>query len=291
MQLQANSLSIEVDDQGPRSGPVLLMLMGLGMQLTGWPEELVQLLVERGWRVIRIDNRDAGLSQGFEAAGTPNLAWATLRYLLRLRVAAPYTLADMADDACGVLDALGIAQAHVCGASMGGMIAQHMAVRRPERVSRLTLLMSSSGARRLPKPSPRVRAAMFERRPTDPNDTEAILARLERVFTLIGSPAYRPEREAFRARLAASVRRAWRPSGVARQLVAIAADGDRSPMLARITAPTHIVHGSADPLVPVAAAHDLHARIGGSTLEIIDGMGHDLPAALWPRLAEAIGRA
>jgi len=291
MQLQANGLGIEVDDQGPRSGPALLMLMGLGMQLTGWPEELVQMLVERGWRVIRIDNRDAGLSQGFEAAGTPNLAWATLRYLLRLRVPTPYTLADMADDACGVLDALDIAQAHVCGASMGGMIAQHLAARRPERVSRLTLMMTSSGARRLPNPSARVRAALLERRPTDPNDTEAILARLERVFTLIGSPAYRPERAAFRARLAASVQRAWRPSGVARQLVAIAADGDRSPLLACITAPTHIVHGAADPLVPVAAAHDLHDRIGGSTLEIIDGMGHDLPAALWPRLAAAIGRA
>jgi len=291
MQLQANGLGIEVDDQGPRSGPALLMLMGLGMQLTGWPEELVQMLVERGWRVIRIDNRDAGLSQGFEAAGTPNLAWATLRYLLRLRVPTPYTLADMADDACGVLDALDIAQAHVCGASMGGMIAQHLAARRPERVSRLTLMMTSSGARRLPKPSARVRAALLARRPTDPPDTEAILARLERVFTLIGSPAYRPERAAFRARLAASVQRAWRPSGVARQLVAIAADGDRSPLLACITAPTHIVHGAADPLVPVAAAHDLHDRIGGSTLEIIDGMGHDLPAALWPRLAAAIGRA
>jgi pimeloyl-ACP methyl ester carboxylesterase len=290
MQLPANGLAIEVDDQGPPGAPALLMLMGLGMQLTAWPEELVQMLVARGNRVIRMDNRDAGLSQGFEAAGAPNLAWVALRYFLHLPVHAPYTLADMADDAFGVLDALGIDKAHVCGASMGGMVAQHMAALRPERVTRLTLLMTTSGARSLPQPSARVRAALLDRRRHGPPDVDAEVERLERLFTLIGSPAYRPEREAFRARMGASVRRAWRPSGVARQVAAVVADGDRSPLLSRITAPTHIVHGAEDPLMPVAAAHDLKAKIAGATLEIIEGMGHDLPAPLWPRLAAAIGR-
>ncbi len=288
MQLSANGLAIEVDDQGPSSGRPLLLIMGLGMQLTAWPDELVRLLVARGFRVIRIDNRDAGLSQGFEASGTPNLAWALLRFMLHLPVPAPYTLADMAADAFGVLDALGITQAHVCGASMGGMIAQHMAAKRPERVSRLTLVMTTSGSRRLPQASAKVRATLFDR--SGAHDFDSAVARLVRLFTVIGSPAYRPDPADLEARLIASVRRAWRPDGVVRQLVAVAADGDRTPLLELITSPTHIVHGSADPLVPVAAAHDLHARIAGSTLEIIDGMGHDLPAPLWPRFAAAIAR-
>jgi len=150
--------------------------------------------------------------------------------------------------------------------------------------------MTSSGARRLPQPSVKVRAALLERRAAGAHDVDTEVERLMRLFTLIGSPAYRPDPEAFRARMAASVRRAWRPSGVARQLVAVVADGDRTPQLSRISAPTHIVHGADDPLIPVAAAHDLHARIAGSTLEVIDGMGHDLPAQLWPRFAEALGR-
>jgi pimeloyl-ACP methyl ester carboxylesterase len=290
MQIAANGLAIEVDDQGPPTAAPLLLIMGLGMQLTGWPDELVQMLVARGFRVIRLDNRDAGLSQGFEAAGTPNLAWAALRYMLHLPVHAPYTLAEMADDAFGVLDALGIARAHVCGASMGGMIAQHMAASRPERVSKLSLMMTSSGSRGLPRPSAKVRAALLERRAAAAHDVDSEVERLMRLFTLIGSPSFRPEPAAFKARLRASVQRAWRPSGVARQLVAVVADGDRTPLLSRISAPTHIVHGADDPLVPVAAAHDLHAKIAGSTLEIIDGMGHDLPAALWPRFAAAIAR-
>ena len=291
MQVRANGLAIEVDDQGPRGGEPLLMIMGLGMQLTGWPEGLVQLLVGRGLRVIRIDNRDAGLSQGFEAHGTPNVAWAGLRYLMHLPVHAPYTLADMAGDALGVLDALGVGQAQVCGASMGGMIAQHMAATQPARVTRLTLMMTNSGSRRLQQPDAHVRAALIGQRPAAAHDVETEVERLTRLFALIGSPGFPPDPGELRARLRASVRRAWRPDGVARQLVAIAADGDRTPLLSRIQAPTHIVHGADDPLVPVAAAHDLHAKIAGSTLEVIEGLGHDLPAELWPRFAAAIAGA
>ncbi len=292
MQIQANGHAIEVDVQGPPDGAPIVLIMGLGMQLTGWPEPFVQLLVERGRRVIRLDNRDAGLSQGFDHLGMPSVPLAALRYALRLPVKSAYSIADMARDTIGVLDALGIDRAHIVGASMGGMVAQHIAATHPERVSALTLIMTTSGARRLPKPSAKARAAMLDRRGLDPKNVEAVVDRLERVFAVIGSPAYRPVgepgRDAFRARLRASVQRAYRPAGVARQLIAVAADGDRSPMLARITAPTHIVHGAMDPLVPVASAHDLHSKIKGSTLEVIEGMGHDLPEALWARLAAAI---
>jgi pimeloyl-ACP methyl ester carboxylesterase len=293
MQIQANGLRLEVDDRGPPDspgGPPILMIMGMGMQLIAWPEPLVQMLVERGRRVIRVDNRDAGLSQGFDHLGTPNIAWAVVRYLLHLPVHAPYTIANMAADMVGLLDAFGLQQVQVVGASLGGMVAQHLAATLPERVARLTLIMTTSGARGLPQPSTRVRAALMERRPSESDGIEAVVDHLERVFTIIGSPAYRPEREAFRERLRMAATRAYRPAGSVRQLVAVVADGDRSALLARIAAPTHIVHGAADPLVPVAAAHDLHAKIAGSTLEVIEGMGHDLPQALWPRLAESILR-
>jgi pimeloyl-ACP methyl ester carboxylesterase len=290
VQIQANGLAIEVDVQGPADGAPLVLLMGLGMQLIGWPEPFVEMLTQRGYKVIRLDNRDAGLSQGFDDGGMPNVAWAALRYALRLPVRSVYGVADMAADTVGVLDALGLDRAHIVGASMGGMIAQHIAALQPQRVSALTLMMTTSGARSLPKPSAKARAAMLDRRGLDGKNIEAVVDRLERVFTIIGSPAYRAEREAFRARLRASVQRAYRPAGVARQLVAVAADGDRSPLLPRINAPTHIIHGAVDPLVPVASAHDLHSKIRGSTLEVIAGMGHDLPQALWARLAESIAR-
>ena len=163
MRVVANGIAIEVDDQGLPDGEPLLLIMGLGMQLTGWPDELVQLLVSRGFRVLRFDNRDIGLSQYFDHLGLPNLALAGIRYSLRLPVRAPYGIADMASDASGVLDAMGIARAHVCGASMGGMIAQHLAARHPDRVKSLTLMMTTSSARRLPQPSLRVRRALISR--------------------------------------------------------------------------------------------------------------------------------
>ncbi len=151
MQIQANGLSLEVDIQGPADGAPLVLLMGLGMQLIGWPEPFVEMLTQRGHKVIRLDNRDAGLSQGFDDRGTPNVAWAALRYAFRLRVRSVYSIADMAADTIGVLNALGIDRAHIVGASMGGMIAQHIAARHPQRVAALTLMMTTSGARGLPE--------------------------------------------------------------------------------------------------------------------------------------------
>ena len=286
MKISANGLSLEVDDQGPPDGEPLLLIMGLGMQLLGWPEELVRMLVAKGFRVIRMDNRDAGLSDGFDAAGTPNVAVAAIKYALHLPVRSSYGIADMAEDARGVLDALGIAKAHVCGASMGGMIAQHLAARHPERVASLTLMMTTSGSRKLPQAKARVRRALLSR-PAG-NDPASVVAHLERLLRVIGSPAYPPDPTALRLRLEQMVARAWRPAGTVRQLVAVVADGDRTPMLARIAAPTRVIHGRDDPLVPVGCGQDLVARIAGAVSDLVPGMGHDLPLALQPHFAEGI---
>jgi len=282
MKISANGLQLEVEDHGLPDGEPLLLVMGLGMQLVGWHDDLVQQFVARGFRVIRFDNRDSGLSQGFDAWGVPNIAVAGLKQLVGLPLRPPYTLADMADDAAGLLDALGIASAHVCGASMGGMIAQQMALRHPQRVKSLTLVMTSSGSRRLPGPSPRVRHAMLAR-PADPHDIDSVLAHYRSLYALIGSPAFRPGEEWLDKRLRHSIGRAYRPQGTARQLMAILADGDRSPQLSRIKAPTQVIHGAADPLVPVAAGHDLARKIPGARIDVVEGMGHDLPVQLWPR--------
>jgi pimeloyl-ACP methyl ester carboxylesterase len=260
--------------------------MGLGMQLIGWPDELVQMLVQRGFRVIRHDNRDVGLSQGFDRFGVPNVMVEALRQRLRLRVRAPYQVADMAADALGVLDALGIEHAHVCGASMGGMIAQHLAAKHPRRVKSLTLIMTTSGARGLKQAHPRVLRMLLSRPQT--NDSTAYMAHMSRVLSVIGSPGYRPDPQRLQQRLMASFSRAYRPAGTARQLVAVAADGDRSPLLHRIVAPTRVIHGEADPLVPVPAAHDLASKIPGAVADIVPGMGHDLPLPLLPRIVEGI---
>jgi pimeloyl-ACP methyl ester carboxylesterase len=256
------------------------------MQLTGWPQDLVQMLVSRGLRVLRMDNRDIGLSQGFDHLGVPSLALAAMRHAMHLPVHAPYGIADMAADALGVLDALGIQRAHVCGASMGGMIAQHLAARHPQRLKSLTLLMSTSGARHLPQPSWAVRHALMSR-PAG-RDPAAVVAHLRRVLAVIGSPAFPPDPQALQERLQAMVQRAWHPAGTARQILAVIADGDRSPLLPLIQAPTQVIHGQADPLIPVAAGHDLATRIAGARLDIVPGMGHDLPKPLLPRFAEGI---
>ena len=289
MQIAATGIALEVYDKGSPQGEPLLLIMGLGMQLLGWHEGFVAALVARGFRVIRFDNRDIGLSQGFDAAGVPNLALESLRFALGLRVKSPYTLADMAADSVAVLDALGIDKAHVCGASMGGMIAQRVAARYPERVKSLTLMMTSSGARRLPGPSLKVRGAMISR----PKDQQlaSIVEHYVELYGLIGSPAVPPGKDYLRERFSRSIRRSYRPAGTARQMVAIAADGDRTPLLGTLRPPTHVSHGAADVLVPVAAGRDLGARMPGATLDVIDGMGHDLPKELWPRFVAGISGA
>ena len=286
MKVKANGLMLEVDDQGPRDAPVVLLVMGLGMQLTGWPDELVALLLAHGFRVVRFDNRDAGLSEGFDHVGVPSIPLNALRHFLRLPIRSPYALKDMAADAVGVLDALGVARAHIVGASLGGMICQHIAATYPERVASATLIMTTSGSRRLPGPTMVARRALLSQ-PAD-REPETLISHSISVFTAIGSPNYRPAPADLRARVVASIRRASRPQGSARQLLAIAADGDRTPLLARIQAPTQVIHGVLDPLVPVANGHDLVRRIPGAQGDFIEGMGHDLPLQLLDRISQGI---
>ena len=212
------------------------------------------------------------------------MALQMLRYGLRLPTRSVYTLADLADDTAGLLDALGLPSAHVCGASMGGMVAQHMAARHPRRVRSLSLMMTTSGARSLPGPTWRVRNVLLSRpSPTAPQST--VIDHFVKVYRLIGSPAYPAPLDDLRARVTAAVQRSYRPESVTRQLLAIAADGDRSRLLGDIQAPTQVIHGRDDPLVPVPAGHDLKARIRNAEIDVIDGMGHDLPQELWPRFA------
>jgi pimeloyl-ACP methyl ester carboxylesterase len=286
MRIPSNGIEIELDDQGPAGGEPVLLIMGLGMQLVAWPDELVRGLVAQGFRVLRIDNRDAGLSTQFDHLGVPNVMWAALRYAMHLPVHAPYRIADMAADVVGVLDALGLPAVHVCGASMGGMVSQHLAAAHPQRVKSLTLMMTTTGARRLPQPRAHVRRALLSR-PASNREAD-VVEHLMRIVTVIGSPGFPTPPEQLRERLTASVRRAWRPAGTVRQLTAIAADGDRSALVQTIRAPTRVIHGEADPLVPVGAGHDLAARIPGAVLDVVPGMGHDLPQPLLPRFAEGI---
>lgn len=279
MKLKANGIDIEIDDSGADGSqgerPVVLLIMGLGMQLIGWPPEFVQPLVDAGYRVVRYDNRDIGLSSGFEHARKRNLLWETLRARLGLRVRSPYALQDMAHDALGVLDALGIARAHVIGASMGGMIAQRVAATAPQRVLSLTSIMSSSGARGLPGPRPEITRGLM-RRPQG-SDEDALVAFSVGFINLIASPAYPYEPAALAARVRTGIRRAYRPDGVVRQMLAIGADVGRPEVLAQIQSPTLVLHGEADKLVPIACGEDTARRIAGARFESVPGMGHDLP--------------
>jgi pimeloyl-ACP methyl ester carboxylesterase len=265
---------------------VVLLIMGLGMQLIGWPPDFVQPLVDAGFRVVRYDNRDIGLSQGFEHKGRRSLVWQTLRQRIGLRVRSAYTLQDMADDALGVLDALGVRRAHVIGASMGGMIAQRVAATAPDRVISLSSIMSSSGARGLPGPRPEIARSLM-RRPAG-RDEDSLVAFSVGFIRLIASPDYPYEPVALATRVRTGIRRAYRPDGVVRQMLAIGADVERPTVLSKIKAPTLVLHGEADKLVPIACGQDTARRIRGARFVPIPGMGHDLPPKVSELLLEHI---
>lgn len=287
MQIKAPNACIEIDDQGPASAEPLLLIMGLGFQLTAWPETFIELLLARGFRVIRMDNRDCGLSQDFDHLGTPNMGWIILRYLLRMKIPAPYLLADMAADAVGVMDALGLSRVHVCGASLGGMVAQHLASSQPQRVASLALMMTSSGVRHVPRPKIRALLALLSR--PDSLALADMVRHLEYVIAVLASPDYPPDFRLQSQRLHHMISRApWRISGSARQLAAVLADGDRTSLLAHIKAPTCVIHGTHDPLIRVAAGIALSSKIKGSRIKLIEGMGHDLPAELLAHFADTI---
>jgi pimeloyl-ACP methyl ester carboxylesterase len=286
VKVQSNGISIEVEDtgaDGSQAGrPAVLLIMGLGMQLVAWPPDFVNALVDAGFRVVRLDNRDIGLSQHLDHLGVPNIMWESLKHRIGLAVRAPYGVKDMALDSLGVLDALGIEKAHVVGVSMGGMIAQRVALAAPHRVLSLASIMSSSGARYLPGPKPHVLRALLGR-PAGQGE-EAIVDHYVRLFQVIGSPGFPVEESALRERIRLGTRRSFHPAGTMRQMVAIAADDRRADELAGIKSPTLVLHGHADPLVPFACGHDTARRIPGAKLHGIDGMGHDLPPGVVERL-------
>ena len=290
MKIRANNIDIEVEDTGAgaagRERPAVLLIMGLGMQLVAWPPALVQALVDAGFRVIRLDNRDIGLSQKLDHLGKPNLAWTSIKYKLGLRVSAPYSLHDMAADSLAVLDALNVAQAHVVGLSMGGMIAQRIALAAPARVLSLTSIMSSSGARGLPQAQAQVLRVLLSR-PAG-SDLASVTDHYVKLFKAIGSPGFPMEEAELRLRIAAGVQRSFHPAGVLRQMVAIVADGRRAGELTTLRLPTLVLHGKADPLVPFACGEDTARRIPGARLIGIEGMGHDLPDGVVQRLLEPL---
>jgi pimeloyl-ACP methyl ester carboxylesterase len=286
MKVQANGISIEVEDTGEADRPAVLLVMGLGMQLIAWPEPFVQGLHAAGFRVVRFDNRDAGLSQHFPQLGVPNLLLASLKHRIGLRVRAPYTVQAMAADSLGVLDALRIPAAHIVGVSMGGMIGQRLALAAPDRVLSLTSIMSSSGARDLPGPKSHVLKALMARPLDDTEDKQ--VDHTMGLLRQIASPAFPADEAIVRERVRTAVRRSSDPAGVLRQMVAVAADGSRAKELSTLRVPTLVVHGKDDPLVPFACGHDTARRIRGARLVAIAGMGHDLPPGVVDLLLKAV---
>jgi len=265
---------------GRPEDPPLLLIMGLGMQMIAWDEEFCAGLVERGFRVIRYDNRDSGRSTHFDWVAPP-----TVTELARRRVTPAYLLRDLAADAVGLLDHLQIDCAHVVGASMGAMIAQTLGVWSPARVRSLVSIMGATGSRLSGQPSPRV--LPFFVRPT-PTDRAAAMDRAMRLFAQIRSPGYEADEPRLRAMLELAFDRGSSPAATARQLGAIVASGDRRPELARIVAPTMVIHGMADPLVRPSGGRATADAIPGADLLLLSGMGHDLPRGLWPLLSDVI---
>ena len=285
--IQTNGIELYYEDNGPTDAPVILLVMGLGAQMIAWPDDMIQALVAKGFRVIHYDNRDVGMSQRMEGAAAPNLIWTMLKARLGLSVNVPYSLSDMAADGIGLLDALGIEKAHVVGASMGGMIVQLMAANHRDRLLTMTSIMSSSGAPGLPGARPDIQRRFMVKRPADASRDEAVAFGAE----LVGSFSYpdpaRPE--GMHTEMAGKAfDRGYYPIGSKRQLLAIIADGSRVERLKTIATPTLIIHGGADPLVPKACSEDIARHVAGSRLEIIDEMAHDLPPSQIGRMVELI---
>jgi pimeloyl-ACP methyl ester carboxylesterase len=284
----ANGIAIEYDSFGSEDAEPILLITGLGVQMIRWTVPFCETLAAHGYRVIRFDNRDAGLSTHFNNSPVPELAAVARAVALGERPVVPYTLYDMADDTIGLLDALEIVRAHIVGRSMGGMIAQLVASEHPNRTLSLTSIMSSTGNPGLPPATPEAMAVLTQRRPHPLEDEEGFLAHSVALFRVIGSPGYPFDEAAQRSLALAEAKRAYDPAGFGRQIAAITATGDRRARLNTIAAPCLVVHGADDPLIPVAGGEDTAANIKGAELKVIEGMGHDLPPALHETLALAI---
>jgi pimeloyl-ACP methyl ester carboxylesterase len=276
-----NGMEIAYETFGDPTDETMLLIMGLGVQMLGWDEQLCTALAGRGYHVVRFDNRDVGLSTKVEGGPRPDLMAA----MAGDASTANYTLEDMADDCAGLLDALSVSAAHVIGASQGGMIAQTLAIRHPERVLSLVSIMSTTGAREVGQPHPEALPALLTRPPAD---KEGFVGFVVAAWRVIGSPGFEADEGALRALAAASYDRGIFPDGTSRQLLAILASGDRTQALRTLDVPTTVIHGTDDILVDVSGGKATADAIPGARLELIEGMGHDLPAQLWPRFVELI---
>ncbi|HZU71191.1 MAG TPA: alpha/beta fold hydrolase [Acidimicrobiales bacterium] len=284
--VRANGIELEYETFGSSSDPALLLVMGLGAQLTSWDERFCRRLADAGFRVIRYDNRDVGLSTKIDGGGAPADLAATLAEAAQGgRIEAPYLIEDMADDAAGLLDGLDIDAAHVVGASMGGMIAQAIAIRHPERVLSLCSIMSTTGDRSVGQPSPEAGQALLSARPRTAEEAGELSLQVSRV---IGSKGFPLDEERIRRRAEDAFRRSSYPDGFARQVLAIMASPDRTPDLAKVEAPTLVIHGDVDPLVTPSGGEATARAVPGAELLMVPGMGHDLPEGAWPMIIEAI---
>ena len=275
MQLFINGVRLEVEDTGEKDRVAVLLIPGMAMQLIVWPEAMVHQLHQAGYRVIRLDNRDIGLSQDMAHLPAPNLMWFMLQQKLGFQPQAPYSIQDMANDALGVLDHLQINQAHLVGVSMGGMIGQRICIGSPQRALSLTSIMSSSGAKGLPGPTPDMRRVLFT--PPAKAGTQAAHQHALRFVQALAGPGFAHPEGSQQQLVNDSLKRSSRPMGAYRQMLAAMADRERAGLLARITTPTLVIHGKADPLVPYACGEDTARRIPNAKLHGIEGMGHDMP--------------
>ena len=281
---KVNNIEIEYDTFGDPSSKPLLLVMGLGGQMIAWVDEMCEGLANQGLYVIRFDNRDVGLSTKFDEAGLPNLLEISATVARGEKPEVPYTLEDMADDAIGVLDDLNVEKAHICGASMGGMIAQVIAYRHPSRVLSLTSIMSNTGNPEIKQPTQELIQELFKPLPTEreANIEEGI----KRGCLTYGTFPYNEEQA--RLMRTKAYDRCFYPIGIMRQAAAISATGNRKPKLASITVPTLVVHGKEDPLVPVEGGIDTADTIPGAELLLLDGMGHSFPPEVAPQILEAL---
>lgn len=279
--VQANGLRLYYETLGDPADPALLLVMGLGAQLIDWPQEFCEQLADRGFFVIRFDNRDAGLSSNRPEWGVPDLR----AIIAGDRTTVPYLLADLAADIAGLLDALEVPRVHVVGASMGGMIAQQFTIDHPERVASLCSIMSTTGERSVGRATPEAAAVLGN--PPAPDRATAVATSVASA-RIIGSPGFpAPEDELLR-RAEAKYDRGYHPLGTLRQYAAIIASPERTAALREVTVPTVVIHGAADPLITVSGGEATAAAVPGAELVVLDGMGHDLPRALWPRIIAVI---
>nr|MDO8080498.1 alpha/beta hydrolase [Candidatus Freyarchaeota archaeon] len=279
-----NRIEIEYETIGDPNSKPLLLIAGLGSQLIAWSDEFCESLVNHGFFVIRFDNRDIGLSTKFKNAGIPNFAEINAAYARGEIPEVPYTLEDMADDAIGVLDALNIDRANICGASMGGMIAQILAYRHPSRVLSLTIIMSTTGNPTLPQAKPEIMAQFFA---PVPSEREAYIEEMIKRDRLVHG-TFDFDEDQDREYRAKEYGRNYYPEGIARQLVAMAVPGNIQPKISTIQAPTLVIHGREDPFNPIEAGKEIASTIPGAELLILDRMGHSFPREVLPQIVDAI---